>query len=111
MTQYIPEVTEKDIDRLIARDYHSDEHCEIRRLLPSITVRERLRVIAACLKIGGGNFSKLKGELLNANGYWREIIGEAEYPRIKKARKYTESEIHEKQKQQYLKWFNRDENL
>ena len=111
MAQYIPEVTEKDIDRLIARDYRSEEHNEIQRLLPSVTVRERLRVIAACLKIGGGNFSKLKGELLNADGYWREIITEAEYPKIKKARKYIETEIHEKQKQQYLKWFNGEENL
>ena len=111
MTQYIPEVSEKDIDRLIARNYKSEDHDEIRKLLPDVTVRERLRVIAACLKIGGGDLTKLKGELLNANGYWREIISEAEYPKIKKASKYSKSEIHEKQKQQYLKWFNEEENL
>ena len=111
MTQYIPEVSENDIDRLIARDYKSEELDEIRQLLLDVTARERLRVIAACLKIGDGDFSKLKGELLNADGYWREIITEAEYPKIKKASKYSKSEIHEKQKQHYLKWFNKDENL
>lgn len=111
MTQYIPEVSEKDIDRLIARDYQPDKQDEIRQLLLGVTVGGKLRVIAACLKNGGGNFAKLKSELLNANGYWREIISEAEYPKIKKASKYSETEIHEKQKEQYLKWFNDEKNL
>jgi hypothetical protein len=106
MSQYIPQVTDEDIERLISRDFPPETHDEIWQLTASVTVHERLRVIAACLKNANGRIKLLRGELYNADGYWREAISEAEYPKIKKASRYSDAEIHEKQKQQYLKWFN-----
>ena len=105
MSQYTPSVSEEDVERLLGRDYPQDSHDEIRSLFISVTVRERLRVIAACLKNAGGDLERLKTQLSTANGYWRETISEAEYPRVKKASRYTEAEIHDKQREQYLRWF------
>ena len=105
MSQYTPTVTDEDVERLLKRDYLHETHDEIRSLFISVTIRERLRVIAACLKNAGGDLELLKAQLSTANGYWRETISEAEYPRVKKASRYTETEIHDKQREQYLSWF------
>ena len=105
MSQYTPTVTEEDVERLLKRDYLRETHDEIRSLFISVTIRERLRVIAACLKNAGGDVEHFKAQLSTANGYWRETISEAEYPRVKKASRYTEAEIHDKQREQYLRWF------
>ena len=79
-------------------------------------MREKPRVIMACLKNADGNFGKLKGELANASGWWREIIGEAEYPnytkkmfRIDRLSVDEKKRIIEKDKTQYLAWLHRRE--
>jgi transposase-like protein len=46
-------------------------------MIRDVEVREKPRVILACLKNANGNLEKLQAELANAAGYWREIIGEA----------------------------------
>ena len=107
MSQYAAEVSVEDVERLLCRDYPAEAHDDLRNQFSSVTVRERLRVIAACLKNAGGDVERLKSELSSANGYWRDVISDAEYPRVKKASKYSKAEIHEKQKRQYLDWFNR----
>ncbi|HEX6412826.1 MAG TPA: hypothetical protein VFZ94_07265 [Burkholderiales bacterium] len=53
-------------------------------MIRGIEVREKPRVIMACLKNANGNLEKLSGDLANASGWWREIIGEAEYPNYTK---------------------------
>ena len=58
---------------------------------------EKPRVILACLKASNGDIQKLKGNLANAAGYYREIIGEAEYPNyMKKAFRIDELSEAEK---------------
>ena len=114
MSQYVPEgVTDADIERIIARDYPPDKHAEIRELIRDIEVWEKPRVMLACLKNGGGDFAKLKGELANASGWWREILSEAEYPnymkkmfRIDRLSPEERERISEADKAQYLKWFS-----
>jgi hypothetical protein len=83
-------------------------------MIRGIEVHEKPRVIMACLKNAGGNFEKLKGELANAGGWWREIIGEAEYPnytkkmfRIDRLSADEKERIIEKDKTQYLAWLHR----
>ena len=114
MKQYVPSVSESDIERIVRRDYPSDLEAVIHEMIRSIEVREKPRVIMACLKNGNGNFEKLKGELSNASGYWREIISEAEYPnytkkmfRIDRLSAEEQERIIEKDKAQYLAWLHR----
>jgi hypothetical protein len=83
-------------------------------MIRGIEVREKPRVIMACLKNADGNFEKLQGELANAGGWWREIIGEAEYPsytkkmfRIDRLSADEKERIIEKDKTQYLAWLHR----
>ena len=107
MSKFVPSVNEADVERLLNRDYPSETHDELTQLFASVTVGERLRVIVACLKNGDGEPGRLEAQLSSANGYWRETISEAEYPKIEKGARLTKDEIHEKQKRQYLEWFNR----
>ena len=69
MSQYIPTVTEDDVERLLRRDYPPEAHDEIRRQLVTVTVPERLRVIAACFKNANGDPARLEAQLQTANGY------------------------------------------
>jgi hypothetical protein len=111
MAQYVPDVAEHDIERIVSRDFPAEAHGAIHEMIRGVEVREKTRVILACLKNAKGSFEKLKGELTNAGGYWREIIGEAEYPnytkkmfRIDKLSAEEKERIIEKDKNQYLMW-------
>jgi hypothetical protein len=113
VAQYVPTVSESDIERLVRRDYPSDVHAAIHEMIRDIEVREKVRVIVACLKNARGDFQKLKGELANASGWWREIISEAEYPnytkkmfRIDRLSADERERIIEKDKNQYLTWLH-----
>ena len=116
MPQYAPEdVTDADIERIIVRDYPPDQHAKIRELIQGIEVREKPRVMLACLKNGRGDFKKLEGELANASGWYREIILEAEYPnyskkmfRIDRLTPEEKERIFEADKAQYLAWLSRE---
>ena len=66
------------------------------------------------MKVAARDVQKLKRNLNEAAGYYREILGEAEYPfyvkKIFRIDKLTEKEkvdIVEKDKKQYLDWLNR----
>lgn len=114
MAQYVPEVNEADIERVVRRDYPPELHAAIQEMIRGVEVVEKPRVVMACLKNGNGNFEKLKGELANASGWWREIISEAEYPnytkkwfRMDKLGEEEKQRIIEKDKDQYLAWLRR----
>ena len=84
-------------------------------MIQGVEVREKDRVVLACMKNAGGDVQKLKGHLNAASGYYREIIGEAEYPfytkkmfRIDKLSEREKAEIIEKDKEQYLRWLNHE---
>jgi len=83
-------------------------------MIQRVQVREKVRVMLACMKAAGGDVQKLKGNLNEAEGYYREIIGEAEYPfyvkkmfRMDKLTEQEKADIIEKDKKQYLDWLNR----
>jgi len=116
MEQYVPDVSPHDVERVVARDYPPEHHEAIHEKIRGIDVREKVRVILACLKNGAGDLQKLEGELANAEGWWREIISEAEYPnytkkmfRIARLSKDEEARIIEKDKSQYLAWLQRED--
>jgi hypothetical protein len=113
MGQYVPEVSDSDVERVLRRDYAAEDHAAIREMIAGIEVREKTRIVMACLKNGKGDLTRLKGDLANAEGWWREIISEAEYPnytkkmfRIDRIPEDEQQRIIEKDKAQYLKWLN-----
>ena len=114
MDQFIPQVTQEDVERVLQRDFSAEHWREIREMIQKVRVREKDRVMLACMKVAAGDVQKLKRNLNEAAGYYREIVGEAEYPfyvkkifRIDKLNEKEKADIVEKDKKQYLDWLNR----
>jgi len=112
--QPTPSVTERDVERIVRRDYPPHLVDEILVLIETVEVREKPRVVLACLKIAGGDLDRLRGELANASGYYREILSEAEYPlatrRWSRIQSLPEDEvraIYDKDWRQYSDWLTR----
>jgi len=112
--QFVPEVSREDVERILKRDFPVEVRDELREMIEQIDVIEKNRVILACMKNAAGDVRKLKSNLGEAEGYYREIIGEAEYPnylkkmfRIDKLSEVEKAKIIDKDKIQYLNWFNR----
>ena len=115
MEQFVPEVFDSDVERIVQRDFPLEEQDPIRALIGQVEVREKPRVVLACIKNSGGDFKKLKYNLAEAPGYYREHIGEAEYPnyvkkvfRFDKLSEAEKSRVFEKDKNQYLAWLHRE---
>ena len=113
MTQFIPEVTEADVERVVRREYPAEIRAAVHELIRRVEVREKPRVVLACLKNARGDLERLKRGLADAGGYWREILGEAEYPnytkkmfRIEELPAEERERIIEKDKTQYLRWLH-----
>lgn len=115
MPQYDPDVTDADVERVVQRDYPPALHAAIFDLIRGIEVRAKPRVMLACLKNSKGDFEKLKGQLMDARGWYREIILEAEHPnyrkkmfRIDRLSPEEQERLFEADKAQYLKWLSRE---
>ena len=111
MKQPTPNVTLKDVERVVSRDFPAENCAEILELIDAVEVRENARVILACLKNSGGDLVRLKNELRNAEGYWRETISEAEYPgyskKVFRSADLTAEDrqgIYKKDWEQYSEW-------
>src|SRR5262245_32321317 len=112
--QPTPSVTEEDVERVVRRDYPAHFRDAIFALIAKVEVREKPRVVLACLKIAGGDMERLRGELANADGYYREILSDAEYPlaskRWSRIQSLPEAEVRaifDKDWRQYSEWLNR----
>lgn len=115
MEQFAPDVSDADVERIVVRDFPVAEQDQIPALISQVQVREKPRVVLACLKNSGGDIIRLKYYLAEASGYYREHIGEAEYPnyikkmfRIDRLTEAEKAEIIEKDKNQYLAWLHRE---
>jgi len=114
MRQPTPSVTEDDVERIVRRDYPPPVVDDILALIATVEVREKPRVVLACLKIADGSLDRLRANLADASGYYRELLAEAEYPLATKRwfRIETLSEdeiraIYEKDWPQYSDWLTR----
>ena len=83
--QRVPNVTEGDVDRIVRREYSTELAPMILATIKAVEVREKPRVILACLKVAEGNPDQLRHALSEAAGYSRELIAEAEYPHASRA--------------------------
>ena len=115
MEQFIPQVSVADVDRIIKRDFPSNQHAIILEMIAKAGQGEKPRIVLACLKNARSDIERLKNQLSEASGYYREIIAEAEYPNYLKkwsrADQLSETEqqkIIESDKLQFLEWFGRD---
>ncbi len=114
VTQRTPDVGEPDVERILQRDYSHADLDEIRRVIRSLEVREKWRVVLACLKNAAGSVDKLRGQLEDAAGHYREILSEAEYPeatrkwnRIEKLPPGERQAIYDRDWRQYEEWLLR----
>jgi hypothetical protein len=104
-----------DVERVVRRDYPPDAVADILREIDATDVREKARVVLACLKVANGDRRRLHGELHNASGWYREILSEAEYPlatkrmfRMDKLSDQERSAIYQRDWNQYIAWLGRD---
>lgn len=114
MDQFVPDVREEDVERILRRDFPADAWEDLRRRIDQVDHRERNRIVVACMKNAAGDVKRLIGGLDDAAGWYREILGEAEYPhwmkkmfRIEKLSEAEKAQLIEKDKAQYLSWFDR----
>jgi hypothetical protein len=105
MEQFHPDVTKADVERVLQRDFPVEHLPELRELIRKTQVREKDRVILACMKNAGGDVLKLKANLNDASGwypfYMKKIF------RIDLLSEDEQAKIIEKDKNQYLSWLNR----
>jgi hypothetical protein len=113
MEQFTPDVSDADVERIVLRDMAPARQDEIRAIIRQLEVREKPRVVLACLKLADGDVARLKRNLAEAAGYWREIIGDAEYPnytrklfRIDRLTADERARIIDKDREQYLAWLD-----
>jgi len=113
-TQPAPDVDMQDVERIVRRDYPADLADTILKDIAAVEVREKARVVLGCLKLAGGNVDRLRGHLGEASGYYREILGEAEYPlatkrwsRIESLTDEERASIYDKDWRQYSEWLHR----
>ena len=104
----------EDVERVVRRDFPLELTEPILQRIATIDVREKARVMLACLKIAAGSHDRLQSELRDAAGYYREILSAAEYPMATKrwSRMQTLSDqerasIFAKDWKQYSDWLGR----
>lgn len=84
-TQPKPNVTRKDIERVVHRDFPASQADLVFSLLSQYGTdewhREPERVQLAVLKLAAGNVERLRGALATACADYRDVLAQAEYPR------------------------------
>jgi hypothetical protein len=103
-----------DVERVVRRDYPPSSVPDILLQINATDVREKARVVLACLKVANGDTRRLEGALQDAPGYYREILSEAEYPlattrwsRMKELSDKERSSVYERDWKQYIAWLGR----
>jgi hypothetical protein len=112
--QPTPEVSDADVERIVRRDFPVADVDRILTLAAQVDVRERQRVVLACLKLAAGNVEKLIGHFAEAARDYRDVLVEAEYPLATK-RWFRMDRLSEEERQriydadwaQYQAWFRR----
>ena len=111
--QRIAKVTQKDVDRIIQRDFLASEFKSVTEILTLYRSSEGFRVFASILKLSQGDIALVKEYVDKANYDYRDIIAASEYPNYserafdddlsKKDAKYLE----DLDWKQFQTWFNK----
>ncbi len=85
MGQQVPEYSESDFERVLAREFPSESVAEAREILLRYGKESYeswpLRVRMGCLKLAGGEIAQLKKMVKVACGDPRDLLAAAEYRR------------------------------
>jgi len=118
MDQPIPDVTEKDVERIAIRDFGDKCFSQVMEILHEYGKQEwnrpgSPRVRLAILKLANGDLEKLKEHTKVAIVDFRDVLTMAEYPRFtneigfNKADKKVENEVINDDWNQYREWFEK----
>ena len=83
MEQKIPNISDRDVKRIVERDFPQLEFTEIESILgayKSESIKGKNRVYASILKLSTGNIELIKKYVEKANNDYRDVIALAEYP-------------------------------
>jgi hypothetical protein len=80
ISRFIPDVSEKDVQRVLYRDYHLDQIEYINTLVSLYNLSDRPRLVLACFKNAKGDFKTLCNYLFHAQDYCMEYMASAESP-------------------------------
>jgi hypothetical protein len=115
MTEYIPKITNKDIERLVEREFDkrlSDLVYEKLNKVNAESENGKNRIWAAIIKLSKSDIDELQKNVEKANYDFRDVIAYAEYPNLSKEPfailsvkdKKKKDEIFKKDKDQYIEW-------
>lgn len=114
VTQRVPTVTRADVERVIRRDYPSQDPAVVVEILDDADTRGRHRVQLAALKLADGDLAQLREHIRMARRDYRDVLAAAEYPlamarwrEIDKMSDEARDSIHDADWKQYQAWLKR----
>ncbi len=117
--QHIPDVTEKDVERVVRRDFSEEPYETVMAVLREYSERrfpkECPRVQLAALKLAKGNLKRLRLHLEDAHRDYRDVLAAAEYPEYMMVPASWMSQLSRKEQlrivnsdwDQYSKWLQK----
>ena len=116
MNQPTPSVTRSDVERIVRRDFPSEDFATVMALLDEYGTRrhetEKDRVQVAVLKNAAGSIDELLIQIQTAKIDYRDVLSWAEYPSYRWGEK-DEAKIQKMYRddwQQYSNWLNEGSN-
>jgi len=116
MNQPAPTVTRSDVERIVRRDFPSQDFATLMALLDEYGTkrheRERDRVQLAVLKLADGSVDEILCQIQTAKIDYRDVLSWAEYPSYKWDEKdeVKIQKLHRDDWQQYSEWLNKGLN-
>jgi hypothetical protein len=117
--QPIPDVTEKDVERIVRRDFPREQYDAVMRVLREYSQgrlpKECSRVHLAALKLAQGDLELLGLHIGHAELDFRDVLAAAEYPeymstvafRVSKLPRKEQLRIFNSDWDQYAKWLQK----
>ena len=113
MHQPVPSVTRSDVERVVRRDFPSEDFATVMALLDEYGTqgheREKDRVQLAVLKLSEGSVDELLCEIQTAKVDYRDVLSWAEYPSYRWDEKdqVKIQKMYRDDWQQYSDWLNK----
>ena len=118
ISQPVPQVTPEDVERIVRRDFRTDEYGTVTAMLSEYGTekwhREPARAQLAALKVASGSVQKLRGCIDSAKRDYRDALAVAEYPayfkigvRVRPLPEKERRQIIDEDWRQYEDWLKR----
>lgn len=116
--QPVPMVTADDVERIVRRDFPSDKHDAVMKMLNEYGTetwhREEVRVRIAILRLVEGRFDQLRSHVEMAKQDYRDVLAYSEYPNYMRtvppsgqSAEAIEQHSINRDWQQYLVWLHK----